>query len=136
MTATPPASKPRHILVVEDNAENSRLVKKVLTKSGYLCTIVESARDALKLMIEAPPHLVLMDMSLPGMDGFEATRLLKSHERLTAIPVVALTAHAMAEHREKAAAAGCDAYVTKPFHAAELLAVIARLLANQGDGET
>ncbi len=127
MTGTSP-SKGR-ILVIEDNADNSRLVEKILGKSGYACVVITNAREALMRIPEERPDLILMDMSLPGLDGFEATRLIKSNDRFRAIPVVALTAHAMNEHREKAAEAGCDAYVAKPFRSAELLALISRLLS-------
>lgn len=123
------------VLVVEDHEENSRLVVKILRKAGYDFEVATNAREALVKLPGSPPDLVLMDMSLPGMDGFEATRLLKGHPRLARIPVVALTAHAMAEHREKAAQAGCDAYVAKPFRSAELLEVIARLLAARRQDE-
>lgn len=122
------------ILVVEDNEENSRLVVKILAKAGYDYEVATNARQALVRLPEAPVDLVLMDMSLPGLDGFEATRLIKGHPRLARLPVVALTAHAMAEHREKASLAGCDAYVAKPFRSAELLEVIARLLAGREPG--
>lgn len=122
------------ILVVEDHEENSRLVVKILAKAGYDFEVATNAREALVRLPEAPADLVLMDMSLPGMDGFEATRLLKGHPRLARIPVVALTAHAMAEHREKASRAGCDAYIAKPFRSSELLEVIARLLSGRASG--
>lgn len=124
----------RRILVVEDHPENARLVEKILVKAGYAVTIATQAREALLAMPQDPPDLVLMDMSLPGMDGFEATRLVKSHDRLKRIPVIALTAHAMSEHRERAAEAGCDAYIAKPFRPSELVREIERLLSAAADG--
>ncbi len=116
------------VLVVEDHPENSRLVEKVLTRSGYDCMIRSDAASGIEAARSLRPALVLMDMSLPGLDGWEATRRLKADSETATVPVVALTAHAMAEDREKALAAGCDEFVTKPFRAAELLAVIRRLV--------
>lgn len=112
------------VMVVEDNPENSRLAEKILTKSGYACRLVETAIDALEILKEDRPDLILMDMSLPGLDGWQATARIKADPSTAAIPVIALTAFAMKDDRDRALAAGCDEYMAKPFRPSELLAVI------------
>lgn len=117
------------VLVIEDNPENSRLVEKVLVKSGFECRLAATAPEGIDMMGSYRPHIVLLDMSLPGMDGWTAAGVIKGNGDLKAVPVVALTAHAMAEDRARALAAGCDAYVTKPFRPAELVETIRKLVS-------
>ena len=116
------------ILLVEDQEENRDMLSRRLKKRGYEVSIaVDGAEGVEKARIEAP-DLILMDMSLPVMDGWEATRTLKAEEGTRAIPVVALTAHAMSTDREKALEAGCDAYETKPIELPRLLETMEKLL--------
>lgn len=116
------------ILYVEDNFQNKRLVKKILAARGYDVleaddglTGVESARDQ-------RPDLILMDISLPGIDGVEATQRIKAFPETAKIPVIALTANAMRGDRERFIAAGCDDYLPKPISTAELLDMINKYL--------
>ncbi len=116
------------ILLVEDNAENRDMLSRRLTRKGYDVECAEDGAQAVTLSqnVDAPPGVILMDMSLPVLDGWEATRQIKSNPRTGAIPIIALTAHAMADDRQKALAAGCDDYDTKPVEFARLLEKIER----------
>ncbi len=122
---------PGRILLVEDNPQNRYLVTFLLEKSGYEVHIAvdgEQSLDMLDSLHPNGPDLILMDMQLPKMDGYEATRRIKADERFKRIPLVALTAHSMKGDRGKALEAGCDEYVTKPVDADGLTGLIARLL--------
>lgn len=110
----------KRILIVEDNRDSRELVVKVLTARGYVTLEARDGAEALQVAEAEKPDLILMDISLPKIDGHEATRRLKGDERLSAIPVIALTAHAMKGDREKALAAGCDGYIPKPINVREL----------------
>lgn len=112
------------IVVIEDNALNLKLIVATLTRGGYRLFTSTDAETGLNLVREHLPDLVLMDIQLPGMDGFTATQRLKSDEVTKDIPVVALSAHAMPSHGEKAAAFGCAGYITKPFSTRSLLSDI------------
>ena len=103
------------ILVVEDNEANQLLVRAVLEMDGYRVALAGSAPEALDQIQAARPDLILMDVQLPGQDGLSLTRDLKSDPATSAIPVVALTAHAMAGDREMALSAGCAGYISKPM---------------------
>src|SRR5690242_14140721 len=103
------------ILVVDDNPTNLKLVSDLLEFDGYEIIKAEDAEQAQALLKERLPDLILMDIALPGMDGLTLTRLLKAGQRTRHIPVIALTAFAMKGDEEKAVAAGCDGYVTKPI---------------------
>ena len=116
------------ILLVEDNEMNRDMLSRRLTRRGYEVVIALDGEQGLAMARSEAPALILMDMSLPGMDGWEATRQLKAAPETRAIPVVALTAHAMAGDREKALAAGCDDFDTKPIDLARLLEKIEALL--------
>jgi two-component system, sensor histidine kinase and response regulator len=122
---------PLHVLVAEDNIINQRYALGVLENEGYSTVIASNGREALAAMERESFDLVLMDLHMPDIDGFEATSSIRARERFlgTRIPIVAVTAHAMAGDREKCLAAGMDAYVSKPIHRAELLKVIANLVA-------
>ncbi len=102
------------VLVVEDNEDNRALVVKVLTRSGYRVLEAVSGEQALEVAGRDRPDLVLMDLNLQGMSGFDATRRLKDDPDLSRVPVVALTAYAMVGDRERALEAGCDGYLSKP----------------------
>jgi len=102
------------VLVVEDNEDNRALVAKVLGYAGYRVVEAASGEEALELVAGGPPDLILMDLNLGGMNGFEATRRLKEDPATARVPVVALTAYAMVGDRERALEAGCDGYIAKP----------------------
>jgi two-component system cell cycle response regulator DivK len=116
------------ILIVEDNEMNRDMLSRRLVKRGYDVDIAVDGEQGLAMARSAPPALILMDMSLPGVDGWEATRQLKTMPETRGVPVIALTAHAMAGDREKAIAAGCDDFDTKPVDLPRLLAKIEALL--------
>lgn len=103
------------ILVVEDNEKNLKLVRDVLQFAGYDVVAASSAEQGVALAMERPPDLVLMDLQLPGMDGTEALRQLRSSARTRSVPVVAVTAFAMKDDRERALDAGFDGYLEKPI---------------------
>lgn len=119
------------IMVVEDNPTNMKLVQMVLDRGGYAVQEATGAEEAIEAIRINPPDLVLMDVQLPGMDGFEAMALLKADPTTAAIPVVALTAFAMHGDEEKILEAGFDAYVAKPIRYAELLALVERILTGK-----
>jgi CheY-like chemotaxis protein len=116
------------ILLVEDNEMNRDMLSRRLVRQGYEVLLAQDGERGLAMAAEERPDLVLMDMSLPVIDGWEATRRLKADPSTKVIPVIALTAHALTEDREKALAAGCDDYDTKPIELTRLLEKITRLL--------
>jgi two-component system cell cycle response regulator DivK len=116
------------ILLVEDQEMNRDMLSRRLKKRGYEVSIAVDGAEGVEKARSEMPDLILMDMSLPVMDGWEATRTLKGDEATQKIPVVALTAHAMSTDREKALEAGCDAYETKPVELPKLLETIEKLL--------
>lgn len=111
---------PKKILVVDDNEDNRELVVKVLRNKGYEMIEAVDGEDALQKAKDERPALILMDISLPKMDGYEVTRRLKSLIEYKEIPIVALTAHAMKGDKEKAFSAGCIGYISKPVDVREL----------------
>ena len=115
------------ILLVEDNDLNRDMLTRRLTKRGYEVVTAADGEQGLVLAQAEQPDLVLMDMSLPGIDGWEATRRLRAEAGTASIPVIALTAHAMAGDRERALEAGCDDYDTKPVEMDRLLIKIESL---------
>jgi CheY-like chemotaxis protein len=116
------------LLLVEDNEESRDGLSRFLRRKGYEVLTAVDGQLGLEAARTAPPDLVVMDMSLPVLDGWEATRQLKAAPQTRHIPVIAMTAHAMAGDREKALAAGCDEYETKPVEFARLLGKIQALL--------
>ncbi|HQR17585.1 MAG TPA: response regulator [Gemmatimonadales bacterium] len=116
------------ILLVEDNELNRDMLSRRLTRRGYTVVVAEDGEQALDLAHSERPDLVLMDMSLPGIDGWEATRRLRADPGIAGIRVIALTAHAMAGDRERALEAGCNDYDTKPVEMDRLLQKIATQL--------
>jgi CheY-like chemotaxis protein len=112
------------ILLVEDNEMNRDMLARRLTKKGYEVVMAVNGAEGVELAQTQAPDIILMDMSLPVMDGWEATRQLKASADTQTIPVIALTAHAMAEDCQKAIDAGCDDYETKPIEMARLLGKI------------
>ena len=117
-----------HILLVEDNEMNRDMLSRRLIRKGYEITIAVDGEEGVEKAISLKPDLILMDMSLPKIDGWEATRQVKANPETQKIPVIALTAHAMAEDREKALSAGCDEYDTKPVELPRLLEKIQAML--------
>ena len=117
------------ILIVEDNEMNRDMLSRRLQRRGYEVIVAVDGAEGLDKARTEAPDLILMDMSLPVLDGWEATRQLKASPETGRIPVIALTAHAMAGDQEKARAAGCDDYDTKPVDLSGLLAKIEALLA-------
>jgi two-component system cell cycle response regulator DivK len=120
------------ILIVEDNEMNRDMLSRRLERKGYQILIAVDGQMGVDVAREKVPDLVLMDMSLPVVDGWEATRRMKADPLLRQIPVIALTAHAMANDRAKALAAGCDDYDTKPIELPRLLDKIESLLQAPG----
>ena len=116
------------ILIVEDNEMNRDMLSRRLQRKGFEVLIAIDGAKGIDLARATTPDLILMDMSLPVMDGWEATRLMKADNALKHIPVIALTAHAMADDRDHAIEAGCDDYDTKPIEMPRLLAKIDTLL--------
>jgi CheY-like chemotaxis protein len=116
------------ILLVEDNEMNRDMLSRRLQRKGYEVVLALDGQSGVEMTQTQAPDLVLMDMSLPVLDGWEATRRLKADPATRHIPVIALTAHAMSSDREKAIEAGCDDYDTKPVELTRLLAKIEALL--------
>ena len=117
------------ILLVEDNEMNRDMLSRRLQRKGYQVVLALDGQSGVEMTYTQVPDLVLMDMSLPVLDGWEATRRLKADAAVRHIPVIALTAHAMSSDREKALEAGCDDYDTKPVELPRLLAKIEALLS-------
>jgi CheY-like chemotaxis protein len=116
------------ILLVEDNEMNRDMLSRRLERKGYAVAIAVNGQQAVDMAAADPPALVLMDMSLPVLDGWEATRRIKANAATRSIPIIALTAHAMQGDEQKAKEAGCDDYDTKPVELPRLLAKIEALL--------
>ncbi len=116
------------ILLVEDNEMNRDMLSRRLERRGYSVIIAVDGAEGIEKTRSAAPDLILMDMSLPVLDGWEATRQLKTAPETQSIPIIALTAHAMSGDREKAIEAGCDDYDTKPIDLNRLLSKIETLL--------
>src|SRR5258708_39035021 len=114
----------RRILVVEDQEDNRRILRDLLTSAGYEIIQAENGEEPLAAAARERPELILMDIQLPVLDGYEATRRIKANPAVRAIPVIAVTSYALSGDENKARAAGCDAYVTKPFSPRALLAKI------------
>jgi len=120
------------ILLIEDNEMNRDMLSRRLARGGYEVVMAEDGARGVAMATSDRPDLILMDMSLPVIDGWEATRRIKATPELHKIPIIALTAHAMATDRDKALEAGCDDYDTKPIELKRLLGKIETLLAAAG----
>ncbi|MDQ6888492.1 MAG: response regulator [Gemmatimonadota bacterium] len=120
------------ILVVEDNPANMTLAEVILQSAGHSVLSATDAETGIALARQEQPDLILMDIHLPGMDGLEATAVLKGDDATRAIPVIALTALAMKGDEERIRSAGCDGYIAKPMHYQAFLATIAAQLARTG----
>jgi CheY-like chemotaxis protein len=122
------------ILLVEDNEMNRDMLSRRLVRNGFEVVMAVDGSEGVAMAASEKPDLILMDMSLPVMDGWEATRRVKAEAATSTIPVIALTAHALVEDREKATAAGCDDFDTKPVELPRLLEKINRLLGEKAAG--
>jgi two-component system, cell cycle response regulator DivK len=119
----------KRILVVEDQPDNRRILRDLLGNAGYELIEAETGEEALVALEAQRPDLILMDIQLPVMDGYEATRRIRSNPELKSIPIIAVTSYALAGDEAKALAAGCTAYITKPFSPRALLAKVQEHLA-------
>ncbi len=117
-----------HVLIVEDNELNRDMLSRRLARKGFVTSIAENGEQALELLAGQRPDIILMDLSLPRMDGWETTRRIKADSHLCTIPVIALTAHARREDEKSAMEAGCDDFATKPIDFKGLLDKMARLI--------
>ncbi len=117
-----------HILIVDDNPIDLRLASELLEVNGYKADGAADAEQAQRMLLRMVPDLILMDIALPGMDGLTLTRIVKADARLKDVPVVALTAFAMRGDDQRAAAAGCDGYLTKPINTRKFAGQIAAIL--------
>ncbi len=129
--AEPQSSAPqqtRTILLVEDNPHNRKIFSGMLTHHGFKVREAETGELALQAVAEELPDLILMDLSIPGVDGWECTRRLKADPRTRPIPIIALTAHAMRGDEERAIAAGCDGYLAKPISPKKVVEEVKRYL--------
>jgi two-component system cell cycle response regulator DivK len=118
----------KRILIVEDQADNRRILHDLLSTAGYDIIIAENGQEALEIVPRERPDLILMDIQLPILDGYEATRRIKADPILRAIPIIVITSYALSGDESKAKAAGCDAYVAKPFSPRALLAKVREFL--------
>jgi two-component system cell cycle response regulator DivK len=119
----------KRILVVEDQEDNRRILRDLLANAGFEMVEAEDGEQALVQAAKCEPDLILMDIQLPLMDGYEATRRLKANPKFTNIPIIVVTSYALSGDEEKARAAGCDAYVAKPYSPRALLAKIREYLS-------
>ena len=121
------------VLVVEDNEMNRDILSRRLSRRGYVVVFAIDGQQGVEMARSEKPDIILMDLSLPVMDGWEATRRVKADEAVRNVPVIGLTAHALVGDREKALAAGCDDYDTKPVEFDRLVEKIERLLGERQD---
>jgi two-component system cell cycle response regulator DivK len=118
----------RRVLVIEDQEDNRTILRDLFANAGYAVLEAVDGRAGIRLAGEERPDLILMDIQMPGLDGYETTRVIKADPDLARIPIIAVTSYALAGDEEKASAAGCDDYVTKPFSPRALLAKVAQWL--------
>jgi two-component system, cell cycle response regulator DivK len=115
--------KPK-ILVIEDNEQNRYLVTFILEVKGYEVIQASDGREGIQMAIQAQPSLILLDIQLPTMDGYAVARTLRSHPTLAAVPILAITSHAMVGDRERVLAAGCTGYIEKPINPETFMAEV------------
>jgi two-component system, cell cycle response regulator DivK len=118
----------KRILVVEDQEDNRQIIRDLLSATDYEIVEAESGEEALAAVAKQRPDLILMDIQLPGIDGYEVTRRIKADPAMRSIPIIAVTSYALSGEEQKARAAGCDAYVPKPYSPRQLLAKIRQYL--------
>ena len=118
----------KKILVVEDTEDNRQILRDLLGMAGYDMVEAHDGAQGVAMAAEYKPDLILMDIQMPVMDGYEATRRIKADPELKAIPIVAVTSYALSGDEEKARAAGCDAYIAKPYSPRQMLAKVREIL--------
>lgn len=121
----------KRILVIEDQEDNRQIVRDLVTASGFDLIEATTGEEGLAMAARERPDLILMDIQLPGIDGYEVTRRLKADPKLSKIPIIAVTSYALSGDDKKAFAAGCDGYVTKPYSPRLLLAKIREYLSSK-----
>lgn len=114
------------VLIVEDNMDTYELVRFILEKNGYEVLLAINGRDGVNAANKQKPDLIVMDLSMPEMDGWTATRLIKENKQTASIPLIALTAHALPSDRQRAVDSGCDEFITKPMDLLELVETVNR----------
>lgn len=114
------------VLIVEDNMDTYELVRFILEKNGYEVFLAVNGRDGVHAATKQKPDLIVMDLSMPEMDGWTATRLIKENKQTSAIPLIALTAHVLPGDRQRAVDSGCDEFITKPMDLLELVETVNR----------
>ncbi len=119
----------KRILVVEDQEDNRQIIRDMLSTSDYQITEAENGEEALAAVTKQRPDLILIDIQMPILDGYEATRRIKADPALRSIPIIAITSYALSGDEQKARAAGCDDYVPKPYSPRQLLAKIRQHLS-------
>jgi CheY-like chemotaxis protein len=123
------------VLLVEDNEDNRTIYTTILRHVGHDVIEASNGEDGIRLALERQPNVILMDVAMPGIAGWEATRRLKGDPQTARIPVIALTAHAMAEDRQRAVDAGCEGYLAKPIEPRRVVEEVARMLARMAAAE-
>ena len=118
------------VLLVEDTEDNRQMMKRLLEMSGYQVLEAVNGEEAVKLASQEQPQIILMDLSLPLIDGLTATRRIRNSPGMSKVPIVAVSAHDSADFHSEALAAGCNAYITKPIDYPELEQIVSRLLSN------
>lgn len=118
------------VLIVEDNRMNSRLAEFVLERDGFAVRTATTAEEAIESVRNERPDLILMDIQLPGMDGLEATRILKADDQTSEVPIVAITAHAMRGDEERIRASGCEDYIAKPINTWKLAEMVDKYVSS------
>jgi two-component system, cell cycle response regulator DivK len=122
------SEKSKTVLLVEDNEDNRTVYRTILEHFGYHVIEARNGEDGIRMAREESPHLILMDISIPVIDGWEATRILKEDEQTKQIPIIALTAHALATDRAKATEVGCDGYLAKPCEPRRVVAEVEKFI--------
>lgn len=132
--ASGPDQRPARVLVVEDNPTNARLTSHMLHAGRYEVLLASDGREGLEMAQRLLPDLILTDLQMPGLDGLELARLLKQCPETAVIPIVALTAHAMTDHRDRAMEAGCVAFIAKPIRLQSFLSEVHNVLEHHAIG--
>src|SRR5438105_1210807 len=123
-----PGTRQTTILIIENEVSNRLLIERVLSTRGYRCISASNGREALNLLDRETVDLILTDLSMPVLDGYRTTQLIRERPSMTNVPIVAVTAYALSDENEAALRIGCNEYLTKPFKPRQLLEVVERLL--------
>ena len=133
MNTPKPSTRQPTILIVENEVSNRLLIERVLSTRGYRCLSASNGREALSILDREPVDLILTDLSMPVLDGYRTTQLIRARPNLANVPIVAVTAFALHDEGEAARQIGCTEYLTKPFKPRQLLEVVDRLLLRRGE---